>query len=513
MASRADLHTAVAAAIAGGRIGTPVFARYILHTSDTNFITPIFDHRCTTLAEWLPGGLEYSCGIRDKGNHASFLLQADQALALFSAARNGANIEAADVTVLGTRGAMYFPAEFPLQCASGACIDAPLATPKGKQEYGVLLVTGAHTHQEDYARDFISDPRCRIVAVSDEKDVSPRRRQLNEQLAVTLGVPYLPDLDEALQRADVHIVSICAEPERRGRIAVKCAEAGKHLYLDKPLAPRLEQARAVADAVRRAGVRSQMFSFVTAPWAADPKRLIDSGSLGKIQAIHADTFFAKGHAGTVTQPKVRREEFPPERHQLMDAKRELDNIGVYPITLIRRLTGRDFASLHARTANFFFAEHERRNVEDFGVIVGTLEGGIPVTIAAGRIGWCSHPAGGVNRLILIGSRRTIVVDANRPRFDVYAAEPPWTPPPAHPEDPMAFWTSTQVESGYLPKQNWIAFGGAGSDVKAFLDAIDTGKASDVSADDAAKATEVLWAAYKSAATGSLISLPFENEPT
>ena len=61
-------------------------------------------------------------------------------------------------------------------------------------------------------------------------------------VARELGVPYEPDLAKALAREDVTLVSICAEPERRGRIAVQCAQAGKHLYLDKSLVPQLREA-------------------------------------------------------------------------------------------------------------------------------------------------------------------------------------------------------------------------------------------------------------------------------
>src|SRR5262249_24972732 len=150
------------------------------------------------------------------------------------------------------------------------------------------------------------------------------------------------------------------------------------------------------------GVLSHMFSFVTANWARQAKRLLESGALGKLLAIHADTFFAKGHGGTVKHPTIRPERNPPQRHQLVTAKRELGNVGVYPITLVRWLTGRAFVSVQAFTANFFFAEHEQCDVEDFGMLSGVLEDGLPVTIAAGRIGWSSHPAGGVNRLVLVG---------------------------------------------------------------------------------------------------------------
>jgi predicted dehydrogenase len=497
-----SLAAAVASTIASLRIGSPVFVRYILHTSDTDNPEAKLQSLRATLREWMPVTQGSRYAICDESRQQiSELVQSDRALALIAVAPNAEHVDREDVTVIGTRGAIYMPAE------QGHHWGAPVAsTIKRETPYGVLLVTGSQTHQEYHAQMFAADPRCHIVAVTDEQDVDNRRRQLNEQLASSLGVPYLPDLDEALRRADIQIVSICAEPERRGRIAIRCAEAGKHLYLDKPLAPRLEEARAIADAVRRANVRSQMFSFVTTAWARDAKRLIGSRFLGDIRAIHADVFFAKGHAGTVSQPRVRQEEYPPGRHQLIDAKRELDNIGVYPITLIHHLTGQEFAKVYARTANFFFAEHEKRNVEDFGVIVATLDDGTPVTIAAGRIGWSSHPTGGVNRLVLVGSRRTIVVNANRPRFEVYADEPPWTPPPPHPNDPMAFWDSTQQESGYRPKRTWIPLDNAGSDVQAFLDALDAGRESDLPAEAAANATEVLLAAYESAAKGVAVDL-------
>src|SRR5207302_198423 len=117
--------------------------------------------------------------------------------------------------------------------------------------YGILLVTGSQTHQELYAADFAADPRCRLVAVTDERDVDDRRRELNERLARVLNIPHIPDLTQALARTDVDVASVCASPERRARIAVRCAEAGKHLYLDKPLAPRLDEADAMVAAVRR----------------------------------------------------------------------------------------------------------------------------------------------------------------------------------------------------------------------------------------------------------------------
>jgi predicted dehydrogenase len=376
--------------------------------------------------------------------------------------------------------------------------------------YGVLLVTGGRTHQEDYAAAFVADARCRLVAVTDEPDVAADRLQANEELAVRLGVPHVADIADALRLPEVQVVSICAPPERRGRIAIRCAEAGKHLYLDKSLVPRLDEADALVAAVRRFAVRSHMFSFITQPWARQARQSLTDGQIGKVLSIHADVFFAKGHSGTAQLGARRIEQAAPERQQLMEAKRELDNVGVYPITLASWLTGRKFRSVYAVTANYFFEEHQRNDVEDFGLISGLLEGDLPITIAVGRCGWCAHPTAGRNRMQLVGNSGTLVVDANRPRLEVFTDQPAWSPPAIHPADPMAFWTSTQKESGLRPKESWVPIRRPASDAAYFLDCLDQDRASEMSVVEAAHATEVLLAAYRSAANRRVVFLPLSR---
>ena len=109
-----------------------------------------------------------------------------------------------------------------------------------ERPFGILCVTGDPNHQENYAVAFAADPRARIIAVSDEREVDARRRELNQRLAARLRVPYIADLDEALARSEVDACCICAPPERRGRIAIRCAKAGKHLYLTSRWSRRLK---------------------------------------------------------------------------------------------------------------------------------------------------------------------------------------------------------------------------------------------------------------------------------
>ena len=230
--------------------------------------------------------------------------------------------------------------------------------PSVKPPFGTLLVAGGATHQEDYARALAADPRCRLLALADEPETSPRRKRWNEQLARELGIPVLPDLDTALARTDVSVVSICAEPERRARIILRCAEAGKHLYLDKPLAASADEARQLVAAIERAGVVNQMFSMVHTALATRARQIVRSGRLGDVVAIHADLLFAKGPAGTSRLGSPRVESRRPTQFERQDSKRELYNVGVYPLIFISWLLGRSVRRVSAVTANYFFREHQ-----------------------------------------------------------------------------------------------------------------------------------------------------------
>lgn len=384
-----------------------------------------------------------------------------------------------------------------------------------QKPYGILLITGMRTHQENYAPMFAANPRCQLIALTDEPDIPPQRAEWNKQLASELDIPYITDIKEALKRDDVDIISNCAEHERRGRVAVRCAQAGKHLYLDKPMTCSIPDADAVVEAVEKAGVKSQMFSFIYNPWVQEAKQVVDSGALGDIVSLHCDVMFAKGYAGTAPLGKPRIQDPYPERFTFAESKRELRATGVYAVSLIRWITGVKFRSVFGVTANYFFAEHFKNDTEDFGVLALTLENGISATVACGRIGYSSHPASGPTRLIITGTKGSLTVDANKPRFEVYTDEPPWTPPSVDPTDPMSFWSSTQKAPENRPKQVWVniqkELHKPVNDVSRFVDCIESDKESDMSARESAEVVEVLMAAYISASKGDVVQLPIPRK--
>lgn len=84
-----------------------------------------------------------------------------------------------------------------------------------------------------------------------------RRPEAAADFAKTLGTRAYADAGELL--ADVDAVAIALPPHIQAPLAVRAAEAGCHLLLDKPVATTVEAAREVADAAEQAGVASVVF--------------------------------------------------------------------------------------------------------------------------------------------------------------------------------------------------------------------------------------------------------------
>lgn len=367
--------------------------------------------------------------------------------------------------------------------------------------YGVLLVTGWMTHQEGYAAGFQADPRCRVIAVTDEPAVSARRAALNRKMAEQLGVPLIPSLDDALARQDVDLVSVCTEHDRQGRVAIRCAEAGKHIYVDKPLAGSLEEGRRLEQVVAAKRLKSQMFTHIGQPWTLRLRRA--ASQVGELRAIHSDLHFAKGYSNGFALS--RRKESPrPELFLVPEAKREMFNIAVYSLALIRWLSGRKaFRSVKAVTGNYFLEMNRRHDFEDFGVLAVTLEGGLTATISAGRTGWRSHAGAGQNRTRLFGTRGTMTVDAWDSRGEICGDRlTNWSTPEVNPEDPHGFWASTDQRKRGAPEW-FVTAPPAKSDQSLFLDCLERNREAEVTVADGVRVLEALFAAYRSAASGNV----------
>jgi len=110
-------------------------------------------------------------------------------------------------------------------------------------------------------------------------------RDVAKAKAVGAGfdVPGYGDLDALLVEVDA--VAIALPPDVQAPLAVRAAEAGKHLLLEKPIALDVALADRVVDAVRDAGVASVVFFTLrfqraTSTWLTEAARTTLAGGAG-----------------------------------------------------------------------------------------------------------------------------------------------------------------------------------------------------------------------------------------
>ncbi|MGV9564543.1 Gfo/Idh/MocA family protein [Streptomyces sp. NPDC003480] len=120
--------------------------------------------------------------------------------------------------------------------------------------------------------------RPELIAVADE--VPGRAEEAAEQYGFADAVR---DWRQIAADPRVRAVSVAAPNFLHREIGVAMAEAGKHLWIEKPVGLTVEDARAVADAVAKAGVHGTVgFNYRNAPAVEAARELIASGGIGTV---------------------------------------------------------------------------------------------------------------------------------------------------------------------------------------------------------------------------------------
>ncbi len=173
-------------------------------------------------------------------------------------------------------------------------------------------------------------------------------------LAAEFGVEAEPSLEALLARADVDAVIITSPHTAHRPQAIAAAEAGKHVYIEKPMAVSVADCDAIIAACDDAGVKLTV-NFVTrfrhAPLAM--KRLIDSGAIGDIRIIEMrgtwTSFLLEDvvdeATGRVIIPRKDWAFDPAEGSQFLDW-------GVHETDALRWLTGSEVARVYAEYTTF-----------------------------------------------------------------------------------------------------------------------------------------------------------------
>jgi len=223
-------------------------------------------------------------------------------------------------------------------------------------------------------------PQAQVVALA-----GPRLARARE-VAAAHGVATAYDTPEALL-ADprVDAVVIASTDDAHCPQTLAAAAAGKHVFVEKPIALQVSQARAMAAAVRQAGVHSAVgFTLRWNPMVAHLRALIERGELGALISVHAQRFNRRllGDAPPMTW------RYDPVR----SGSGALGDLGSHMIDLAQYLAGSitsvaaDLATNTAHARDPVTGRPVPLTLDDDTVLLVRFASGAHGTIATSRVG-------------------------------------------------------------------------------------------------------------------------------
>jgi len=144
----------------------------------------------------------------------------------------------------------------------------------------------------EYVKAFGRNPQTEIMGIAS------RDRERARAKAAEHGLRHAKphsDLRSLLDDRDIHIVAICTPHHLHAAQGIQCAQAGKHIVVEKPIALDLESLHALDSAVRKAGVRT-VVSFVLRwnPLFEIIKSSLADGAIGNLYYGEVDYFHGIG---------------------------------------------------------------------------------------------------------------------------------------------------------------------------------------------------------------------------
>lgn len=313
----------------------------------------------------------------------------------------------------------------------------------------VGLVSFAHVHSPGLLKTLATLPQVELTGLYDEE---PER---GSAAARAHGTAFHAELEPLLERSEAVVIASTNADHRRYTEAA--AAKGVHVLSEKPLATTLEDARAMIEVCRSAGVQlGTAFPVRSSAAVLSLKGLIDRGALGAVRAVRGTnpgrfpgSWFgdpAKAGGGAVMDHTV------------------------HVADLLRWLLADEVVRVHAEIGSLLWD----LEVDDCGILTLDLAKGAFASIDCSWSRPKTYPTWGGVTLHVVGERGTVDVDVFR-----------------------------QALTHYDDRAGETRLAGWGEDLNArmvgdFADGVLAGRPVPISGTDGLRALEVAVAAYRSA---------------
>ena len=286
-----------------------------------------------------------------------------------------------------------------------------------------------HVHAGDYSRQAQEHPGTDLVAVWDD---DAERGQAG---AERFGVEFTGDLDALLARDDLDGVVITTPTDVHRDIMVKAAQAGKHIYTEKVLAPTVAEAEEIVAATDAAGVKLTVsLPRLAHGYTTAIQEVLEKGSLGQLTYGRVRL----SHDGAI--PRDGKEGWLPQRFFEPKAAigGALTDLGCHPVYLIQLFLGAT-----PETVSATYRSVANRGLEDNAVVVAGYGDQKIGVIEAGFAS--SNPF----TIELFGTEGTLTyTDAG----NLLTVNGEQLPVPEHSPDPFAQWVD-HITNGTRADEN------------------------------------------------------------
>lgn len=307
-------------------------------------------------------------------------------------------------------------------------------------------------------------------------DVNEESRQ---NFAKKYNVPAFGSMEELLKRPDIDIVCICTPSGLHAPIAIKAANAGKHVIIEKPMALNLTEADEIIAACGKNGVKMAVISQLRFTSAVEKlKEMVEEGKLGKL--IIGDIYMKFYRSQEYYDKGAWRGTWK------MDGGGALMNQGIHGIDLLQYIMG-PIKTVFAITRTLA----RKIEVEDTAVAAIEFKNG-----ALGVIqGTTSVYPGCPRRLEINGDKGSIVVEEDSiVQWDIEGEEAPGDVVLGHANMSSASNPANFSIDGHIKQ------------IRDMINAVKYGQRPLIDQYEGRKPIEIIMAVYESSRTGRMIEL-------
>ena len=162
-------------------------------------------------------------------------------------------------------------------------------TPPPVDTFGFAVV-GLGRIAEHFLNGIADSPITRVTALVSGDAAKAKRMAAKYNVA---HVSSYADFDRLRDRPDVHAVYIALPVSMHAEFTARAAAAGKHVLVEKPMAPTAADCREMISACRSAGVLlSVAYRCPYDPMHQQARHLLQTGALGTLERMESSFGFA-----------------------------------------------------------------------------------------------------------------------------------------------------------------------------------------------------------------------------